>query len=250
MQMDNELTKLAFLGSTSQSYLCLDYLLSEVENVDVLGVVANASRQDVGPDQDVEDLASKHGIPVIDKEALASLKVDLGVSVLFDQVLPAPVVNAPPRGWVNIHLGPLPRFRGANSVFHAIRLAEEEDHWQFGVTLHYMDVKVDTGDIIDMIELAILKYDTAFDLYNRAFRKVFDIFTQNIHRLVETEGRVPSEPQTGTTHKFFKGDIDHEIDINLPADKIYDMVRALTFPGKEKPYVIIGGHRYYIQLAD
>jgi len=240
--------KIVVLGSHPQSFPCLRYMLQSVPECEIVGVVPHQTQPPIRDDQDIRTLARARNVALLGPDALADLQFDLGISLLFDRVLPASVIERPRLGFVNIHLGPLPRFRGANSVMHAIRLARRDDHWTFGVTLHYMAPKVDTGPIIDLLEFPILADDTAYTLHARACEHVFPLFERNIHRLVQSATRLPSRPQEGHSYFFRKGEVDHEIDLSRPPDEIHDRIRALTFPGKDRPYATIGGHRIYLTL--
>lgn len=241
-------TRVLFLGSHLRSFHCLRYLLTQVPQAQVVGIVPHFSNTGVREDQRVEALAVAHGVPYLTYEDIAGLDYDLGISLLFDRKLPPAIVDAPPRGFVNIHMAPLPRFRGANGVMHALMKAREDGVWSFGVTLHYIDHELDTGPIIDLIEFPIFEDDTASTLHARASDRVFELFVRNIHPLVETPGRVSARPQEGHAYFFRRADVDHRIDLNSTPDAIYDKVRALTFTGRPKPFVEIGKYRFYLSL--
>jgi methionyl-tRNA formyltransferase len=242
------MTRIAFLGSHRCSFQCLEYLLTRVEGAMVISVTPHVDQPPIGPEEDVRTLASSNGIPVVERESLPQLDFDLGISLLFDRVLPPAVFSRPSRGFANIHLAPLPRFRGANGALHALRLAHRDNHWQFGVTMHYIDEGVDTGPIVDEIAIPILETDTAASLHARSCDQVLPLFSRNIHRLVATPGRVPARPQSGLSYFFKRGQVDHEVDLSLPPDEIYDQVRALTFPGRPRPYAMIGRRRIYLSI--
>ena len=157
-------------------------------------------------------------------------------------------MSRPAKGFVNLHLGPLPRLRGSNSVLHAIRLARKENIWRFAVTLHYMDAKLDTGPIIDSKECPIFEDDTAGALHARACDLLFDLFEDNIQKLLLAEGRMPSVAQTGPSAFFRRGDVDHEVDLSADPTEVYDRIRALSFPGRPKPYAIVGGLKVFLSL--
>src|SRR5215217_6622293 len=112
------MTRIAFLGSHRCSFQCLTYLLTQVKGATVVSVTPHRDQPSIAPDGDVRTLAAARGIPVVEPEALSTLDYDLGISLLFDRVLPSAVFDRPPRGFANIHLSPLPRFRGANGVLH------------------------------------------------------------------------------------------------------------------------------------
>ncbi len=242
--------KILFLGSNLQSYRCFKYLIENFKNIEIVAVSPHNSHVEIREDQDVLALAKKHNIEIIKYEDIPYKKFDLGISLLYDKVLGADVLDIPSKGFINCHLGPLPRFRGSNSVLHAILLARKENNWKFGVTLHYMAKQVDTGPIIELLEIPIFEDDTSYSLYNRSFDKVYDLFVNNITKIIESRDRVASYAQTGPYHMFKKGKIDHYIDLNLPEIEIYDKIRALTFPGKPRPFTIIGNKKIFLTIDE
>lgn len=239
-----------FLGSHLQSFRCLRYLLNSVLAARVVGIVPHTVQPPIRDDQDVRVLARAFGVPVLEFDDIGAQEFDLGISLLFDKKLPPSLLTLPPHGFVNFHLGPLPRFRGANSVLHAIRLAREDGVWTFGVTVHYMAEAIDTGAIIDRIDVPIFEDDTSWSLHTRASEQVYELFMRNIGHLVEANGRVPAAPQQGDSYFFKKGVVEHEVDLTWPAERIYDTVRALTFPGRPRPFVRIGDHRFFLTLDE
>jgi len=244
------MTRVLFLGSRLESFHCFRYLVESVTDVVVVAVVPHRTQPPVRENQDIRPYAQQRGIPVIDFSEMASQNYDLGISLMSDRILPPAVVDQPRRGFVNFHLGPLPRFRGANSVLHAIRLARRDRLWTFGVTLHYVDHTLDTGPVIDQIEVPIFEDDTAHALYVRASERIYELFVRNISRFVKTEERLPARPQTGPSHVFRRSDVNHEVDLSADPDDVYDLVRALTFPGKSKPYAVIGGRKIYLSITE
>jgi len=71
-------------------------------------------------------------------------KFDLGVSYCYPRKITEPLLSTPPKGFVNYHPAPLPKYRGPTELEAAI--TNKEIHW--GVTVHYMDENYDVGDII------------------------------------------------------------------------------------------------------
>jgi methionyl-tRNA formyltransferase len=232
-----------------RSFHCLRYLLTAVADVEVVAVVPHRRQPPIRDSQDVRSLAAAHGIPVLAFDQIAGLTYDLGISLLYDRILPASIIARPARGFINAHMAPLPRLRGVNGVLHAIRLARRDNCWSFGVTLHYLDAGIDTGPIIDLIEVPIFADDLAEDLHARASDRIFELFTRNIHRIVASRTRVPATAQTGPAYVFRRKDVQEEIDLSADPDDIYDTIRALSFPGKGRPYARIGRYRIFLSVV-
>lgn len=242
--------RILFLGSRLQSYRCFHYLVNHYPEVEVVALAPHVHPVDTRDDQNVMAFAREHGITVIDRREIVDQTFDLGISLLYDSVLTEQEISIPAKGFINFHLGPLPRLKGSNSVLHAIRLAREEDCWQFAVALHYIVAKIDSGPIIDSLSMPIFEDDTAWSLHNRASEKVFELFVKNIGGIIAASGKVDAVPQSGESRFFRKDDVDHYIDLNLPELEVYDRIRALSFPGKPRPYTLINDKKIFLTLDE
>ncbi|MBM3254096.1 MAG: hypothetical protein FJZ16_07580 [Candidatus Omnitrophica bacterium] len=96
---------------------------------------------------------------------IKDLGVDLIISFNCPQVFRRELINTPKKGCINIHFGMLPKYRGIQPIMHAILNGEKE----FGVTVHYIDEKLDSGDIILQENIPITERDTLDTLYPKAF---------------------------------------------------------------------------------
>lgn len=90
---------------------------------------------------------------------------DLGVSLAGSHIFTQDEIDRARLGIVNLHLAPLPEYRGRYSAGHALRNGEKE----YGVTLHYVDAGIDTGPIIAARRFGIAKHETVDSLRARAF---------------------------------------------------------------------------------
>lgn len=88
---------------------------------------------------------------------------DLVVLAGFMRILPANFVSALKGKLINTHPSLLPEFKGA----HAVRDALAAGVTKTGVTIHYVDEGVDTGEIIIQSELEILPQETEQALHER-----------------------------------------------------------------------------------
>jgi phosphoribosylglycinamide formyltransferase 1 len=94
---------------------------------------------------------------------LRDAEVELVVLAGFMRVLKAPTLEAFPRRIINIHPSLLPKFPG----LEAWRQALEAKETVTGCTVHYVDDKIDHGDIIAQREVLILPNDTTESLHAR-----------------------------------------------------------------------------------
>ena len=94
---------------------------------------------------------------------LRDANVELVVLAGFMRVLKAPMLEAFPRRIINIHPSLLPKFPGLEAWKQALDAKES----MTGCTVHYVDDKIDRGDIIAQREVPILPNDTAESLHAR-----------------------------------------------------------------------------------
>ena len=73
-----------------------------------------------------------------------TFECDLFVSMSFNQIFKERIINLPKHKTINCHAGKLPFYRGRNILNWALI----NDEVQFGITVHYVDLGIDTGDII------------------------------------------------------------------------------------------------------
>jgi len=97
----------------------------------------------------VKVFAADAGLPVVQPASLADLiptlqDCDVAVLAAYGRLIPSELLQAPRRGFVNVHYSLLPRWRGASPVVRAILAGDAET----GVTLMEMDEGFDTGRII------------------------------------------------------------------------------------------------------
>jgi len=96
-------------------------------------------------------------------EILRQAGVRLVVLAGFMRVLHAPMLEAFPRRIINIHPSLLPKFPGLEAWKQALAAGETVT----GCTVHYIDDKIDHGQIISRREVAILPHDTPESLHAR-----------------------------------------------------------------------------------
>jgi folate-dependent phosphoribosylglycinamide formyltransferase PurN len=74
--------------------------------------------------------------------ALGAYRPDVAVVACFTQRIPAALLSLPRYGFLNLHPSLLPAYRGPRPVYWQLRHSAPT-----GVTAHYMDEGLDTGDI-------------------------------------------------------------------------------------------------------
>lgn len=96
-------------------------------------------------------------------DLLAELNADVAAVVAYGEILPEPVIEAIPNGWINLHFSLLPAWRGAAPVQHAIIAGDEVT----GATTFAIESGLDTGPTIGVATETIRPTDTAGELLDR-----------------------------------------------------------------------------------
>ena len=189
-------------------------------------------------DKILMDLAENNSVPVelssnINSDEFISriekYGVDLFVSMSFNQIFKTRTINYPPLKTINCHAGKLPFYRGRNILNWALINDEKE----FGITVHYIDEGIDTGDIILQRCYPITDEDDYGSLLERAHKGCADVLYEAIKRI--QEGTAMRKPQSEIDLIGFycgkRGNGDEIIDWNQTSREIFNFVRAINTPG-------------------
>lgn len=140
--------------------------------------------------------AREHGVDVVQsghwRDLAAELgTVDLGVSVFYDKILREEFIARFGR-LLNLHNGPLPRYRGVSPINWALK-NEEQAH---GVTLHEITPGIDDGPIVAQVTYSIYpEFDEVRDVYARALEFGWTLFAQTMPILDRIVARAQDEAQ-------------------------------------------------------
>ena len=178
---------------------------------------------------------------------LASLEPDLGLSVLFDYLLSPETLAMFPQGCLNLHPALLPHNRGQYPNVWSI-----VEGTPAGVTLHYINAGIDTGDIVAQREIPMAATDTGETLYRKLERAGCDLFCDNWPRIVSGKvTRLPQRGDAGTFHR--RRDVDAidciDLDRLYTARDLINILRARTFPPYRGAYFKDGGKKVYLRLS-
>src|SRR3984957_11592158 len=117
-------------------------------------------------------LAASLGLPILqpakvrrveELERIAALAPDLIVVMAYGQILPKGLLEMPTLACLNLHASILPRHRGAAPIQASILAGDRVT----GLTVMYMDVGLDTGDILLTRSIAIRRRETGGSLHDR-----------------------------------------------------------------------------------
>ena len=178
--------------------------------------------------------------------AIRALEADVAVSVYFGYILKREFLALFPRGCMNLHPALLPYNRGAYPNVWSI-----VDGTPAGVTLHYIDEGVDTGDIIAQRKVVVEPVDTGATLYRKLEEASVQLFVETWPWIkAGTAERTPQPREAGTTHRVEDvRQIDQvDLDRQYTARELIDILRARTFPPYPGAYFVRNGRKVYINV--
>lgn len=162
-------------------------------------------------------------------ERLRAYRTDIFVSMSYNQIFREPLISVAPLGVVNCHAGALPFYRGRNILNWALI----NDAKEFGVTAHYVNEGIDTGDIIIQRKFPIADRDTYGTLLSRAIDGCAEVLIESLDRIAN-RNVVPIRQASIHPVGMYCGRRragDEWIDWNWPSRRIFNFVRAIAEPG-------------------
>ena len=243
-----EKQSLVFLGSKPVGYHTLHYLLQQREqlNLEIKGILTNDNPA-FSNQLSLKKLASEHDIPVFD--SLQEMpEADFLYSVQYHKILKEADILKAAKIALNLHMAPLPEYRGCNQFSFAIA----EDKKEFGTTIHKIDTRIDHGDILFERRFAIPHNCWISELYDLTLTASIDLFIETIRDIIQ--GNYTLTPQQNLladrgSSIHYRKEIEElkKIDLSWDEEKIGRHIRATYMPGFEPPYTMIGKEKIYFR---
>lgn len=154
---------------------------------------------------------------------------DMGLLAWWPKIVQRSLLELPKHGFINTHPSLLPYNRGKHYNFWA--LVEQAP---FGVTLHFIDEGVDTGDIIDQRAISYDWEDTGVSLYRKAQETIIELFKDSYPTIRKFGFKRKSQSlDAGSFHLAKEIDLASYVDLEkfYKARDLLNLLRARTFPG-------------------
>ena len=228
--------KIVFMGTPDFAQESLKALVEA--NYEVIGVVTNPDKPKgrgmkmiASP---VKEYALEKGIPVYQPVKIRSneefiqevqrLNPDLICVVAYGKILPKELLDIPRFGCVNVHGSLLPKYRGAAPIQWAVLNGDKET----GVDTMYMDVGMDTGDIILEEKVKIGEDETTGELWERLKVIGAKLLVETVKQIEQGTAPRRKQPEDFTLAPMLEKEmakIDWE---NQTALEIKNLVRGLN----------------------
>ena len=134
-----------------------------------------------------QPLKVRNNIEFLDE--IKNLKPDVICVVAYGKILPKELLDIPRLGCINVHGSLLPQYRGAAPIQWAVLNGDKET----GITTMYMDVGMDTGDMILKEKVEIGENETTGELWDRLSKIGANLLVKTLKQI--EDGTAPREKQ-------------------------------------------------------
>ncbi len=186
-------------------------------------------------DKTLENFATENNIDYIKAEKINSdefltkiekYNCDVLVSMSFNQIFKSPVLSR--YKVINCHAGKLPFYRGRNILNWALINDEKE----FGITVHYVDEGIDTGDIILQKTYPITDNDDYNTLLTCAHTECAQILYEALIKIKNKDVNVIKQETIHPVGMYCgkRKPGDEIIDWNQTSRELFNFIRAICKP--------------------
>lgn len=228
-----EKIRIGYFADGPWSHLAFEKLIKD-ETIEILFIVPRSDTNDNTLKEFSDTYQIDYLFPVninspVFIETVRSYNTDLLVSMSFNQIFRAPILEVSKLGVINCHAGKLPYYRGRNILNWALINDEKE----FGITVHYVDEGIDTGDIIKQESYPITDSDDYNSLLEIAYVECASILYKAI-----------KEIQNGNSKRIVQNTIhpvgfycgrrvpgDEIINWNQSSRALFNFIRSINKPG-------------------
>ena len=235
----NKKLRLCFFGSPVFAVPSLDRLYRDGHNI--LSVFSQspkpANRGKKIVKQPVHEFAEKKNIEVKYPEALdnndirdylKNLELDVIVVVAYGKIIPASILNIPRLGCINLHASLLPRWRGSAPIQRAIMAGDKAT----GISIMLMDEGLDSGPVLDVLEIIIKDSDSYMDLATKLSESGAEFLSAILLQFADGKIVAKNQANKGVIYAKKISKEDEKIDWNIENYYVLKKIKSLSpFPG-------------------
>ncbi len=174
-------------------------------------------------------------------DRIKAMSPDIIFSFHYRHMLCDDIIQCAPKGAFNLHASLLPRYRGRAPLNWVLVNGEEET----GVTLHRMVKRADAGAIIAQNRVAIASDDNALTLHHKQNASAQQLLNASLPQLLNGSFTEREQDESQASYVGRRTPEDGRIDWHQPAEKIHNLVRAVTDPWPGA-FSYVGGSKFII----
>lgn len=165
------------------------------------------------------------------------------ISYISPWIVPPDVLANATCAAINLHPGP-PEYPGIGCTNFAIYDGVKE----FGITVHHMKEKVDSGDIILVERFPIFSNDSVYTLSQRCYAYIFIAFIKLLPAIIDNRP-FPTSDERWQRNPYTRKQLNAlcRLTSNMPREEVERRIRATTYPGMPGVCIERGGKEIPIQ---
>ena len=169
---------------------------------------------------------------------------DIIITAAYGQIIPSQILDYPKYGCINVHGSLLPKLRGGAPIHHAIINGDKEA----GVTIMYMDKKMDSGDIISQRSINIDDNMILDDLYYKLSILGRDLLIDTLPSILNGTNNRIKQNEEEVTYGLNITKEEELINFNDSVSNVHNKIRGLSsIPGA---YAMLNNKRMKIYLSE
>ena len=250
-----ESIKIVFMGTPD---FAVPIFKALADNYNVVAVVTQpdklVGRKQILTPSPIKKASALYNIPVLqpvkirnEYDSILKYEPDMIVTCAYGQILPKELLDYPKYKSINVHASLLPKLRGGAPIHHAIM----DGYNKTGITIMYMSVLMDRGDIISQSETTITKDDTLESLHDRLSEMGKDLLLKTLPNIISGNINPIKQDESKVTYGYNITKEDEKIDFTKTSTEVDNKVRALNpTPGA---YTTINSKRmkvYDVRISD
>ena len=244
--------KVVFMGTPSFAVPILEALIKETN---VVMVVSKPDREKDRKGNIIyspcKEIALKNNIEVFqptkireDYQKILDTTPDIIITAAYGQIIPSAILDYPQYGCINVHGSLLPKLRGGAPIHHAIINGDTIA----GVTIMYMDKKMDSGDIISQKSTPIEEDTTLDELYSSLSYLGRDLLIETLPSIIEGKNSRIKQNEEEVTFGYNITKEEEKVNFNDSINNVHNKIRGLSsIPGA---YAIINNKRMKIYKSE
>ena len=253
--------RIVFMGTPEFASNVLKGLVEN--NYNIVGVVSQTDkevgRKRILKPSPVKEMALNYGLKVLtpvkirkEYEEVLSLEPDLIITCAYGQIIPKELLDYPKYKCINTHGSLLPKGRGGAPIQRSIMNGEDKT----GITIMFMNEKMDEGDILYQEEMPIDIHDTNATLFNKLSNLALDMLLKFLPEYFKGNYKAIKQDNAEATYTYNITKEEEFISFNEDVKKVYDHIRGLLdnpgayFVANDKKYKLISVDFEYCNDTD
>lgn len=253
--------RIVFMGTPEFASNVLKGLVEN--NYNIVGVVSQpdkeVGRKRILTPSPVKEMALSHGLKVLtpvkirkEYEEVLSLEPDLIITCAYGQIIPKALLEYPKYKCINTHGSLLPKGRGGAPIQRSIMNGEDKT----GITIMFMNEKMDEGDILYQEEMPIDIHDTNATLFNKLSDLALQMLLKFLPEYIKGNYTAIKQDNDKASYTYNITKEEEFISFNEDVKKVYDHIRGLLdnpgayFVANDKKYKLISVDFEYCNDTD